>query len=383
MNLERIVAEVDLRQIRSNLDVLLKTARSSTPLLRGAVAMVKANAYGHGLVGVSRGIEKSKGCLALGVTTLDEGVALREGGCRKPIWVFSGSAPWTELTARAVEKYRLTPVIYSLQDLRQLIKPRHLRAVRSQGFHLKFNTGMNRLGLELSDLAEVRRLIERGGELPSGLCTHFACADNLSHSLTQAQVGAFEEVLANAPRREGAYIHCANTSAILAGRRLATSRACNVVRPGLGLYGYHEGPHGKYLRTRPALKLRARVLAARELVAGCTVGYGATYRARGGEPEAVVALGYGDGLFRVLSNRSLLIAHPTKGTSTGKLARAAVLGRVSMDMVALGMKAKPGNWVTLLGASPRQGYEMAEAAGTIIYEILTSISARVPRVFRA
>ncbi len=358
MKYQRVVAEVSLARVRQNLELLVRAGGGTR--LQGAVPMVKSNAYGHGLVEVGRALEGARQTLALGVASIDEGATLRESGRRKPIWVFSGCSPFTEVSQAAVKRYALTPVIHNLPDLRKLLAARHRPA-----FHLKFNTGMNRLGIGLDEVSTVRAMLERARVRPEGICTHLASAEEPGAPLTVDQLSRFREVVAEFSSHESSYIHCSNTAATLATAKLQLGGLCNVIRPGIGLYGY--GGSG----LKPALKLRARVLATRQLLPGEVVGYGGTYRASKPGPQIVLALGYGDGFLRRLSNTRLLVGG----------VKVPVLGRVSMDLTSLGMKAKPGTWVTLLGDNADQGTLMAEAAGTIIYEVLTSISARVPRIY--
>ncbi|MBI3555355.1 MAG: alanine racemase [Deltaproteobacteria bacterium] len=359
MRLQRVVAEVQLAAIRKNLELLVRTAGAKH--VQGAAAMVKCNAYGHGLLEVARELERARQTLALGVASLEEGAALRAGGVRKPIWVFSGAAPYDDVTQDAVKRFGLTPVVHNLADLKRLLAVR-----RRPDFHLKFNTGMNRLGLEMADIGLVRGMLERARARPQGICTHFASAEEGQAPITRDQISRFREVAAEFSAFSISHIHCSNTAASMGAGTLQLDELCNVIRPGLGLYGY--GGTG----LKPALKLRARVLWTRALRSGEVVGYGGTYRTSSHLEQSVLALGYGDGFLRRLSNCRLIVG--------GK--RVEVLGRVSMDLMSLGMKAKPGSWVTLLGDDQEQGTHMAEAAGTIIYEILTSISARVPRVHR-
>ncbi|MBI3541820.1 MAG: alanine racemase, partial [Deltaproteobacteria bacterium] len=322
---ERVVARVSLAAIGANFEAIRARAQAEMPLFQGAVPMVKCNAYGHGLLEVGRALEKKRAALALGVAALAEGERLRAGGARKPIWVFSDTSPWDDAVAARARRANLTPVIHTLDDLRRLLaRPR----AAPRAFHLKFNTGMNRLGIEATDALKAKRLLEAAGLAPEGICTHFACADEPSRPITRAQVEIFRAIAALF-HEDVSHIHCSNTSASLSARRLGLSDFCDVIRPGIGLYGYSDVATA---RLKPALRLSARVVSSRMLEVGDSVGYGGTYRAAARGPQCILAIGYGDGLMRRLSNATVRIG--------GRGVR--VLGRVSMDLTALALRAKPG-----------------------------------------
>lgn len=365
--LPRSVARVSLSQIQKNFKLLVTG-------WHGAVPMIKCNAYGHGMIEVGRVLERSPKARALGVATLEEGVRLRRNGIAAPIWVFSDCGPWTETTAGLVEAFNLTPVLHSTDDVKALLKPRYKKLRGRIGVHLKFNTGMNRLGIPLTDLEQVRRLLVNAGITPAGLCSHLAIAENPRCAPTRTQVARFKQVIEAFAGLDVSYIHSSNTSALLGETELQLSKLCNVARPGIGLYGY-GGPRGARLGLKPTLEWRARVVSSREVGRGEIIGYGGTFRARQTTPQSVLAVGYGDGLMRILSNQEIFVKAGTQ------LKRASILGRVSMDLTSINIRLKPGSWVTLLGEGAAQGEMMASQAQTIVYEILTSISSRVPRQF--
>ncbi|MBI2606069.1 MAG: alanine racemase [Deltaproteobacteria bacterium] len=374
----RVEATIRLSRLNSNFARICANAARASDRFAGAVAMVKGNAYGHGLIEVSRALARESKLTAFGVASLDEAARLRAAGLRKPVWVFSGAGPFSENTAAICVRHGLTPVIYTTEDLRRCL--RACARNPSLQFHLKFNTGMNRLGIDPADFASVLNLFGAAGggaarfrSHVKGICTHLASADE-SPSQTSRQIEIFRALTRAC--FAVAYIHCANSATSVSSDLFGTGAFCNLIRPGIGLYGY-AGAAGARLGLQPVLELRARVLQSRSLRRGDRVGYGGTYSARAGEREAVVASGYGDGLHRALSNREILIS------TGGKALRAvSVLGRVSMDMTSLGAGLKPGSWVTLLGMNQRQGERMASEAGTIIYEILTSLTDRVARIYR-
>lgn len=366
--LPRTIARVSLSTVKRNF-ALLATGWD------GAVPMVKCNAYGHGMIEVARVLETSAKTRAFGVATLEEGVRLRRAGVKAPIWVFSDCGPWSDTTSGLIEAFRLTPVLHSTEDVKAILKPRYKRLLASQGVHLKFNTGMNRLGIPLTDLEQVRRLFLKAGVTPEGLCSHLAIAEDATCPPTRAQVAGFEQVVSSFAGQVVSHIHCSNTAAMLSESQLHLSKLCNVARPGIGLYGY-GGRAGEKLGLRPALEWRARVVSSRVVSRGEIVGYGGTFRAQKRTPQSVLAIGYGDGLKRILSNGEILVRAAGSAPK-----RVRLLGRVSMDLTSINIRLKPGSWVTLLGEGAAQGEMMASQAQTIVYEILTSISSRVPRQF--
>lgn len=363
----RTIAEVRLSVIRDNYKRLVKG-------WSGGVPMVKCNAYGHGIVQTARALEALSSVIALGVATLDEAISLREAGVKKPIWVFSECAPFNDELARVLEKFALTPLIHDLDDLKAALKSRHRKLLNAVGIQLKFNTGMNRLGIAVEHAAEARRLLEAANRRAQGLCSHLANSEDPSAAITRTQLRRFGAVVETFSGHAVSYIHCGNTAATLADKKLELSQFCNVIRPGIGMYGY-GAKAGELFGLKPALKWKARVVAARELIGGELVGYGTTYKAKGRVAQAVLGAGYGDGLKRLLSNKALLVS------SRQRLQKAVVMGRVSMDLTSINIRSKPGEWVTLLGEGRRQGEFMAEQAETVVYEILTSISTRVPRIY--
>jgi alanine racemase len=369
----RTYARVDLQRIEKNLKLLAGYARPRSESWAGAVPMVKCNAYGHGIAQVGRALEKNSDTLALGVATLDEAIQLREAKVRKPVWVFSDSLPFTEDRLGAFHRYKLTAIVHAMEDVRIIAGNSALsRKARKVDFHIKFNTGMNRLGIAASECDAVLKLLQKAKARPSGIAMHFAAPDATNTKLTSTQAELFR-VLAG--RWSGvSYIHGSSTRAILSEDQLEMGRFCNVIRPGIGIYGY-GGSEGDRLGLKPALEWLAQVVEVRSLKAGDNVGYGATYTLNKLAPQAIIALGYGDGLRRGLSNSELLIAK-----SAGETKPIKVQGRVSMDLASLEMKVKRGEWVTLLGKKSAQGEHMARMLGTVVYEILTGISERVPRV---
>lgn len=362
----RTFAEISLSSLIKNL-VTLRTLSK-----KEIIPIVKADAYGHGMVPVSKALVSRGSCHTLAVATLEEAIELRK---KIPyaisIIVLSGYWPHQ---AEAFVKFRLIPVIHSLNHLKSLQLRKTLPDI-----HLKIDTGMHRLGILPSELPEAMQLLTKMNIKLSGLGTHFAESDKSTSSFTDEQLNLFEEVYRELQDRKllhtDAKIHLANSSAILRGK-LGSSLS---VRPGLSLYGVSPNPQlkGSELLT-PILTWKARVMTSKLLRRGETVGYGRTYAAKKAEKISIVSIGYADGYPRALSNHGFVILNGKK---------VAVRGRVSMDLIAVdstGLDVRDGSQVVLIGTDRRQqitANELAQWADTIPYEILCGISSRVPRIY--
>ena len=324
------------------------------------IPMVKANAYGHGLVAVARALRGEEGILGFGVATLSEALALRDSKIEQPLLVFADGPIFDDTQIALYERNQITAVVHNLEDLKRIVTAR-----AGFPFHVKVNTGMNRLGLEPGEFIQALPLLKKAGMRFEGIMTHFATAEEPSGRLARGQSKRFRAALSTLGAAVPRWVHACSTRALYEAETLGMDDVCNVARPGIGLYGYGLPKKAGLL---PALLWQARVIRWRKLQKGDCVGYGATFRAARPQAEAVLAVGYGDGLPRILSNKSI--------------AGRAVLGRLSMDLTAVdGTGLQPNLWVPIIGAPGADGDELAKAAGTIIYEILTSLSQRVPRVY--
>ena len=358
----RAWVEVDLAAIRRNLDRVREVAGSQVKL----VPMIKADGYGLGVERVLGAIAPARP-FGYGVATLDEGLQLLRLGVREPVMVYSPLPP--DSLARAVAS-GLIPAISDLPSLRALAR----LAPPAARFQVEVDTGMGRAGFPLSGAAswwpEVLAATRAGLRL-FGLFTHLHSADQSDLGSARAQVAGFDGFVRDAHGiAPDTLIHCANSAGSL---RLGSSIA-NAVRPGIYLYGGDIGDPAN--PPRPVASVRARVVLVRDVPPGTTLGYGATYTARGHERWAAIGIGYGDGLPRALGNRGWAIAG-------GR--RVPIVGRISMDttVVRVSGDLSVGDIVTFVG---REGgvelslEEVAESAGTIGYEILTGLSPRLPRL---
>jgi alanine racemase len=364
MQNRRCWVEVDGRALRHNFRIL----RGLIPRATRVMAVVKANAYGHGLVATARELEII-GTDCLGVANVAEGVILREAGVTLPILLLSATLP--EEMADAV-RHGLTLTLSSHDEARTL--DRIARKLGDQArAHFKVDTGMGRLGcwhpLAREELARIRRL---PGIVVTGLCTHFACADD-NAGLTRAQWQAISPLFAENPTLER---HAANSPAVT--RRYGFH--ADLVRLGLALYGIAPHPEDQALGLRPVLAWKSRVTLIHEVGRGRTVSYGATYRVPTHQRLAIISMGYGDGYFRLHSNASHLLVRGV---------RCPIRGRVTMDQIILDVTrvkgCRVGDDVVALGrqgGEEIQARELALQAQTIPWEILTNIGARVPRLYK-
>ena len=364
----RAWVEVDGGAIRRNLELVRSHVGAGTRI----VPMVKCDGYGLGAGLVVEALAPARP-FAYGVATVDEGRALRALGVRAPVLVFCPVAP-DELARMA--RARLVPTISEPESLRVLAKAAlHAGGTVPLPFQVEVDTGMGRSGFALPDAAqwwaEVRRVVASPVLRLLGVFTHLHSADAADLGSARRQIARFDDFVASV---EGipsdALLHVANSAAAL---RLG-SGAANAVRPGIFLYGGSVGDGAPTPETVAAL--RARVVMVREAAPGATVGYGATYRARGRERWATVAVGYGDGLPRELGNA---------GWALLRGRRSPVVGRISMDtaVVRVAGDVAVGDPVTFLGGDGGAEIslgELAELAGTIAHQVLTGLSARLPRI---
>lgn len=341
------------------------------------VPVVKADAYRHGAVEVSRVLEQ-EGARWLAVSSVEEGVALREAGISARILVM---ADFLAIERSALLEFDLTPAIHSLEDLAELERLA-ARASKQVRFHLKIDTGMGRLGTRERPETILAALERTRYAQLEGLMTHFASAAVYTSNQTDRQIAAFDAVVGflEAAGIRPRYQHLASTVSIAYPRRQAWR---NMVRPGQAIYGYVSpvrGPAPKpILSVQPAMEWKAAIVQVKEVPEGAEIGYGAMFRAPRPMKIGILAVGYADGFPHRLSGRGRVIVHGSY---------APVLGAVSMDLTTVDLtaipEARPGDAAVLIG---RQGtaqvdaQQVARLAGTISYAVLCGISARVKRVY--
>jgi alanine racemase len=338
------------------------------------MAIVKADAYGHGAAPVARTLA-AEGAEWFAVATVEEGVALRESGIGGRILVMGGNLPFER---EALAAYSLTTVVHSMEEVRELD-----RLPEPVPFHLKIDSGMGRLGTRATAGAVVAAIADLRRARCEGLMTHLASAGDFTTDQSDRQIAWFEDIrraLAAAGIRIP-FVHAASTAAVACGYRQAWHK---LVRAGLGLYGYVPPATGaapvRLLGVQPALEWKARLIAVKDLPEGAPVGYGGTFHAPRAMRIGIVSAGYADGVFRCLSNRGSMIAD-------GRLTR--IVGRVSMDVTTIDLshtdRLRPGDAVTLIGTegdASLDANEIAGQAGTISYEVLCAIGSRVRRLYQ-
>ena len=370
-------ASIDLAALAHNYAEAARLAAG-----RQVIAVVKADAYGHGAVPVARRLVAA-GCKRLAVATVAEAAELRAAALRVPILVLGGVHDAAE--ADDAVALDLVPVIQHGGHV-----PLLARAARERGqplaVELEVDTGMARMGVPPEDVAALAGALLRDGALVlEGLYTHLACADESELAPTRRQLALFAEVVAGLRARglAPARVHVANSAGLVAGAELADALPpeVNAVRPGILLYGVQPSPaRARVAALRPVMSLRTRVANVRHVRRGDPVGYGATFRAQQRGRVATLPVGYADGIPWSLGNRGQVLLRGRK---------VRIAGRISMDLTTLDVGELPveiGDPVVIFGesAAPERDSlpveEQAEAAGTIAYELLVRVGGRVPRV---
>ena len=371
------IATVDLDAVRHNLSavqrLVTREPRSSGHRAPDVIAVIKANAYGHGAADVGLALEAARASM-VACADIEEGVALRRAGLRLPILVF-GALSVSDLDG--VIDAELTPTISTPAAARALVNLAVRRKVRLR-CHLKIDTGMNRLGFRHDNLRRtLPELIASPSLEIAAVYTHFATADDAESPFLDEQRARFDRAMAAlgalglgpVPR------HAANSAAILRDERTWY----DAVRPGLLLYGIVPPPLAAAdLDLRPALSLTSRIVAVKGLRPGEGTGYGLRWRADGPRTIAIVPAGYADGLDTRLSGRGNVLVR-------GR--RVPIVGSVCMDMIMIdvtGLDVSPGDEVVLIGKQEHDeisAREIAAAIGTIPWEIVCRLGSRISRTY--
>jgi alanine racemase len=346
--------------------------------------MIKADAYGHGAVYAAKALSQARNLYGFGLATLDEAREVREAlgakGRKIRVMAFSGTTNWSEEKGQYCERFGITPTISSDEDWRRFFKGKWPERLK---YHLKFNTGMNRLGMSTGIVSQVMsQLIDKPGEWrPEGVATHMAVAEDPSHVVTKRQLESFR-ALTSAVKSTwtDTLFHLANSSSIWNAREFRLEGWTDIVRPGISLYGVPPWPGAPVRGIVPVMELRYQVAARRQVKPGESLGYGAHFRVKGTDPAlevAILAAGYADGLHRMNSGIGDSGGRALLG---GRLRR--FLGVVSMDLSAIECDASTpvGEWARVFGEG-LDPWTQAKAAGTIPYEVLTSVSRRIRRKF--
>ena len=364
------IAEVDLRALEFNYRQIQKRIPEGVKLL----AVVKADAYGHGAIPVSLKLEKL-GVEYLGVAIPEEGVELRRGGVKAPILVLGG------IFGREVDqifRFRLTPVIFRKDSLKLLSQEAERRR-RKVKVHLKVDTGMGRLGVPLSAWPDFLKEVKRFPKIEiEGILSHFSMLD-AEKDLTQNQWGAFQRAVTIAQEMgiSCQYLHMASSATLTA----FPGYSAKLVRPGIMLYGSYPSPKFQSLiPLKPVMTLKTRIHFLKSVPPGTRISYGGTFKTKRESLIATLPIGYADGYSHHLSNHGEVLIH-------GK--RAPVVGKVCMDFIMVDVTDIPrvsvGDEVILMGRQGREqitAEEIAEKINSISYEVLCLIGKRVPRVYK-
>jgi alanine racemase len=375
----------NLRAIRAYVNP--RDAKRKTPRL--VLSIVKGNGYGHGGPQVAKILEKA-GSDWFGVTCTEEGIAVRKAGVRKPILVLTSFWPGEEAS---LVKYDLTPVVHRCDQLDALNRAA-ARAGRNKqvSFHLKIDTGMNRIGISPNDVECFARQYAKCRHLHlGGVMTHFASSEAFSPAAQGQQTREQEEhfyVALEQLRKLGVdpgIVHLANSAAIAT----RPETWADMVRPGVILYGYHPGydpaeqreEAERRLPLKPVMSLRTRIISLRSIPAGTRVGYGGKFVTQRPSVIGVLAAGYGDGVHRSLGNKGCVLVR-------GKL--APIVGIVSMDVTMIDVTEVEGVEVgevsTIYGRDGQHTHPanlVARGIGTVTSDLLCAVSQRVPRLYVA
>jgi alanine racemase len=372
------VARVDLGALQANYrSIVAHLAREKPSHPPGVIAVVKANAYGHGAGHVARALEEA-GASVLACADIEEGAALRAAGVTRKILVF-GALSVSDLDG--LFDCRLTPTI-STPGAARAVQAAAARYKQRLRYHLKIDTGMNRLGFRDANLRRTLPELLASPNLElEAVYTHFATADDPESPLFNEQRVRFERALsvikelsADSASSAPPHVHAANSAALLRDSRVWWDE----VRPGLLLYGIVPPPLAANVAVTPVITLDSRVVAVKGVRAGEGVGYGARFIAERPTTIAIVPAGYADGLDLRLAGRGAVLIR-------GR--RAPIVGSVCMDMLTAdvtGLDVSPGDEVVIIGSQGAERIdvrEMAAQVGTIPYEILCRIGSRIERIY--
>jgi alanine racemase len=380
-----IRAEVDLIAIAQNVTELRRITNPQAKVM----AVVKADAYGHGAEKVAETALKS-GAEVLGVARLNEAVALREAGFTVPIQIFGYTPP---SLAEILIQYELTQTVFSYQNASALSETAISKGEKIK-IHIKVDTGMGRLGLVTdcgtiscseinlteSSLQQIISIMRLKGLIPEGIMTHFASADITDKSYAGTQFSIFMNFISQLKKKgiEFSIRHAANSAAIME----MPETHLDLVRPGISIYGLYASNevNRNIIRLKPAMSIKTKVVHVKRIPEGFFISYAQTYHTQKPTTVATVSIGYADGFNRLLSSCGSMLVHGQ---------RAPVIGRVCMDLTMLDVSHIPhvdvGDEVVVFGAQKDEFIhvdEIAQMLNTINYEIISTITSRVPRIYK-
>lgn len=362
---QETVLEINLKSLGHNYHYLRSKLKLETKFL----GVVKAFAYGSDAVRVAEKLEKL-GADYLAVAYANEGVALRDAGIKIPILVLH---PQT-VSFDVLIKHHLEPSLYSPKILREFLEVAKQHGQKDYPVHIKFNTGLNRLGFRENDVDHITQQLAGRNEIKiTSIFSHLAASEDLNEKeFTKNQINTFENIAQEVDKKLGChpFRHLLNTSGIIN----YPDAQYDMVRSGIGLYGYGNDAAEDIL-LRPVASLKTIISQIHKIAVGETVGYNREYASDGFRVTATLPLGHADGIGRQYGN----------GKAYVKIndSKAPIIGNVCMDMIMIditGINCKEGDEVVVFGESPN-AEEFATTANTISYELLTGISQRVKRVY--
>ena len=376
-------AEIDLKAIAHNVCELRRITQPESKMM----AVVKSNGYGHGAIEVAK-CALQNGATSLGVARIEEGIQIRETGIRAPILIFGYTLP--DRAADLLE-YELTPCVYTVASARKFSKTAASLGKKIKA-HLKVDTGMGRLGqlannfkadnstaINADDIEEALAIAGLNSLELEGIFTHFATADSSDKSYAEKQLHLFINYLKRLQQAgvNPPVTHAANSAALID----MPQSHLDMVRPGIAIYGLYPSDEvrKKKANLKPAMALKTRIIHLKKVPAGFKVSYGITHETRKPTTIATVPVGYADGLSRGLSSRGQMLVHGQ---------RVPIIGRICMDLTMLDVgsieNVQMGDEVVIFGQQGNETLtvdEMAAMLKTINYEIVSTITARVPRVY--
>ena len=351
------------------------------------MAVVKANGYGHGAVEVASEALHN-GALYLGVARINEAIPLREAGLSAPILIFGYSPP--DLAPILID-YELTQTVYSLSTARALSE-QATRKGKKITVHLKVDSGMGRLGFLLeaintipgdtplnNPVREIEAITRLAGLTVEGIFTHFATADSADKSYANLQLDRFMDFLnrLQKERLEPPLRHAANSGALID----MPDSHLDMVRPGIATYGLHPSDevNKSMVDLKPVMALKSKIIHLKKVAPGFNISYGITYQTKNHTTIATIPVGYADGFSRLLSSRGYMLVHGQ---------RVPIVGRVCMDLTMLDVGGISGvaleDEVVVFGKQGEEAItadEIAASMGTINYEVVSTITGRVPRIY--
>lgn len=365
-------AEVNLNCIRFNLMQVKKRVGTGVKVM----GVVKANAYGHGMAEVAQYITGNNLVDYLGVAILEEGIALRESGIKTPILAFT--APF-EYQAEEYLKYNIEPSISSIKSVQVFSALGAANNIKIP-IHVKVDTGMGRLGIDIKNAAAFIKELSRNEHLEvKGVFSHFAASDEHDKTFSRIQLNRFKELktfITQVEEIQSPIFHLANSAAII---DLGDSYF-DMVRPGIMMYGYYPSHETtESIDIMPALSLKSKISFLKSVESNTSISYNRRYFTQKKTRIATIPIGYADGLYRQLTNKGIVIIRDKKFRISGTVCMDQIMVDVDNDL-----SIKEGDDVIFIGNDRNNkltAWDIADIAQTIPYEVCCSISARVPRIY--